>query len=196
MSTASATKPANRRYILRLTTSAVMIALATVLSLITVVKMPLGGSLTPLSMLPICILSVKYGNRWGFCCSFLYALVQLFLDLGSVLSWGLTKTAVVACILIDYIAAFTVLGIAGIFREKGTWGILGGIALAIALRYTCHVISGGTVFSIWCEWDSAWVYSLCYNGAYLLPEGILTLLGTWGILRIPSASKLVTKETV
>ena len=176
----------------RLVTSAMMIALATVLSMITIVKMPLGGSLTPLSMLPICIVSLRYGVKWGVFTSFVYALVQLAIDLSSVLSWGLTPLAVAACILIDYLLAFTVLGTAGMFRNKGVIGAVGGIAVAILLRYLCHIISGGTVFSIWCEWDSAWWYSVCYNGAFMLPECVLTVIVSFILLRVPQTKKLLT----
>ena len=176
----------------RLVTSAMMIALATVLSTITIVKMPLGGSLTPLSMLPICIVSLRYGVKWGVFTSFVYALVQLALDLSSVLSWGLTPLAVAACIFLDYLLAFTVLGTAGMFRNKGVIGAVGGIAVAILLRYLCHIISGGTVFSIWCEWDSAWWYSVCYNGAFMLPECVLTVIVSFILLRVPQTRKLLT----
>lgn len=183
--------------LVRMVTSAMMIALATVLSMITIINMPLGGSLTPLSMLPICLLSLRYGVKWGLFSSFVYALVQLALDLSKVLSWGLTPLAVAACIFIDYLLAFTVLGTAGMFRKKGTLGAVCGIATAILLRYLCHIISGGTVFSIWCEWDSAWWYSVCYNGAFMLPECLLTVIVSFIMLRVPQTRKLLlgTPET-
>ena len=108
--------------ILRLVTSAVLIGLSTVLSLIKPIQMPLGGSITLLSMLPVCLLSVKYGVKTGLGCAFAYALLQLALDFGSVMSWGLTRKALVACIVIDYLLAFTSLGVAGVFRRKGQAG--------------------------------------------------------------------------
>lgn len=179
--------------IIRLVTSAMMIALSTVLSMVTIFKMPLGGSITPLSMLPICLVSIKYGVSWGIGTSFAYSLLQLFLDLGAALSWGLSREAVLACIFVDYLLAFTVLGLAGIFRHKGTVGMLGGIALAIFLRFLCHVISGGTVFAIWSGWSNVWLYSLCYNGAFMLPECILTMLGTYALMRVPSAKRMIAR---
>ena len=141
--------------IVRLTASGIMIALATVLSLVTIVKMPLGGSLTPVSMLPICMIAIIYGTGWGLGTAFAYALVQLIIDFSSALTWGLSVPALVACFVFDYILAFTVLGFAGLFRKKGTAGILGGVALALLLRYVCHIISGGTVFAVWLpeEWS-------------------------------------------
>lgn len=178
----------------RLVTSAIMLALATVLSLIKPVKMPLGGSITLLSMLPICIVSIKYGVGWGLGTAFAYSLVQLAFDFSAALSWGLTKQAVVACFLIDYVLAFTSLGISGIFRKKGHAGVCLGIALAIFLRFVCHVISGGVIFDIWCEWDNAWVYSIAYNGAFMLPEMILTVVAGYFILKLPQMKSAIASD--
>ena len=76
---------------LALVEGAAMIALATVLSLIKVYKLPWGGSITLLSMVPICIFSIKRGIGYGMAVSFLYSLVQLFMDLGEILGWGLRQ---------------------------------------------------------------------------------------------------------
>lgn len=178
----------------RLVTSAMMIALSTVLSLIPFLKMPLGGSLTPLSMLPVCLISIKYGIGWGLGTTFSYALIQLMLDLGAVFSWGLTPLTAAACIIFDYILAFTVLGLAGMFAKKGKAGQCFGIALAVLLRFLCHVVSGGTIFAVWSEWDHVWLYAICYNGAFMLPECILTVLGAYALLKIPATQKLLTAQ--
>ncbi|MBQ4094857.1 MAG: energy-coupled thiamine transporter ThiT [Oscillospiraceae bacterium] len=180
--------------ILRLVTSAVLIGLSTVLSLIKPIQMPLGGSITLLSMLPVCLLSVKYGVKTGLGCAFAYALLQLALDFGSVMSWGLTRKALVACIVIDYLLAFTSLGVAGVFRRKGQAGICVGIALAIFLRFVFHVVSGTFVFDIWCEWDSAWLYSVCYNGAFMLPEMIITVAAAVTMMRFSQVRKLICES--
>ena len=103
--------------IVRLTASGIMIALATVLSMITIVKMPLGGSLTPVSMLPICMIAIVYGTGWGLGTALAYALVQLIIDFSSALTWGLSVPALVACFVFDYLLAFSVLGFAGVFRS-------------------------------------------------------------------------------
>ena len=179
----------------RLVTSAMMIALSTVLSMITLLKMPLGGSLTPLSMLPVCLISMKYGVAWGIGTSFAYSLIQLLLDLGAVLSWGLTPQTVAACIFCDCLLAFTVLGPAGIFANQGCFGKCAGVALAVLLRFLCHVVSGGTIFAVWSGWENAWLYSVCYNGAFMLPEGILTVIGTYLLLKIPTTQKLFSSAS-
>ena len=114
---------------------AAMVALATVLSFIRIIKLPWGGSITLLSMLPIVIFSIKNGMGNGLVASFVFSLIQLFQGvLDGLFGWGLTPGALVACIIIDYILAFTVLGVAGIFREKGLAGWIGGTVLALVLR--------------------------------------------------------------
>ena len=49
----------------RLTISAIFIALGTILSLIQPFSLPQGGGITLLSMLPVIILSYRYGISWG-----------------------------------------------------------------------------------------------------------------------------------
>lgn len=178
-----------KKTIYKLTLSAIMIALSTVLSVIKVVQMPLGGSITLLSMLPMAMLVLMLGTKWGFGASFVYSLVQMALSFANVLSWGLTVTSLVATFLLDYILAYTVLGFSGVFRNKGYRGIVYGVALAVFLRFVCHFISGAVIFDIWCEWDSAWLYSLCYNGAYMLPELILTVIGAVLLFKVPQIKR-------
>lgn len=179
----------------KLTMSAVMIALSTVLSLVTVMKMPLGGSVTLFSMLPVCMLSIMYGCRWGIVCAFIYSLGQLALDIAGVAGWGLTPVAFAGCVVFDYLAAFTVLGLAGMFRAKGVPGYISGIALAVALRMVSHIISGVIFFSSWApEGWNPFVYSLSYNGAYMVPEFIFTFAGAIILLKEPHAAKLFRVE--
>ncbi|MBE6727956.1 MAG: proton-coupled thiamine transporter YuaJ [Ruminococcaceae bacterium] len=166
-----------QKSIYKITVCAVMIALGTVLSLIKVWEMPLGGSITPLSMLPNAFISVMYGLPWGLVAAFVSSALQLFLSLGEVLSWGLTPASLIGTLLLDYIIAYTVVGFAGIWRKNGYMGVCIGTAFAIILRFICHYISGVIIFDIWCPWANVWVYSLCYNGAYMLPELILTVIG-------------------
>ena len=162
----------------RLCVSAIMLALATVLSLIKIYTLPLGGSITLLSMLPIVFLSVNYGLGWGFFSAFAYSLIQFFLDLAAVSSWGLTPAIFVGCIVFDYILAFTALGIAGIFRKKGVWGAVFGTCLALFLRFFSHLLSGLILFRSYEVFNSPFLWSLCYNGSFMLPEMIITAVAT------------------
>ncbi|MBQ8928534.1 MAG: energy-coupled thiamine transporter ThiT [Oscillospiraceae bacterium] len=185
--------PTSHAKIVRLAASGIMIALATVLSMITIVKMPLGGSLTPVSMLPICMIAVIYGTKWGLGTAFAYSLVQLIIDFSSALSWGLTVPALIACFVFDYLLAFTMLGFAGIFRRQKGWGIPVGVGVAVLLRYICHIISGGTVFAIWMPegWGNPWIYSMAYNGAFMGPELVLTVIAALALSRVPVLRRMI-----
>ena len=153
---------------------AIMVALATVLSFIRVVKLPWGGSITLLSMLPIVLFSIRRGIKSGLTVSFLFALIQFIQGImDGLFGWGLTPGSLIACIFLDYLLAFTVLGLAGLFRHKGVTGWISGIALAILLRFTMHFLSG---VIIWQSFGQLWgdfftentvLYSLLYNGAYM-----------------------------
>ena len=113
-----------KNYVKNLSISAVFVALATVLSLIKIWNMPLGGSVTLLSMLPIVMISCMMGLKWGMASSLVYSLIQLAfgIALDGILGWGLTPVMLIGTIMLDYILAFSVLGIAGIFRKKRNYG--------------------------------------------------------------------------
>ena len=170
-----------------------MVALSSVLSLISVWRMPLGGSITLLSMLPVCMVSVKYGLKTGLACSFIFALVQLMLGFSSLMSWGLTAEILAGSFIFDYILAFTVLGFAGIFGKKSSLRICGGICFSMFLRFISHFVSGVILFaSTVPEGWNPFIYSICYNGAYMLPEMVFTSIAAVAIFRLPSVSKIIT----
>lgn len=184
--------------VLTLVEGAVMVALATVLSFIKIINLPWGGSITLLSMLPIVIFSLKRGIGHGLAASFVYSLIQFGQGCAEgIFGWGLTPVALVACIFIDYIFAFTVLGIAGIFRKHGTPGMIGGSVLAMTLRLVCHYTSGVLIFGSFGElWNGITIneprlYSLLYNGAYMLPEIVFTTVGVVILLSVPQAKKTI-----
>ncbi len=184
----------SKRYIrLRmLIVSAIMVALGSVLSLIKLFEMPLGGSVTLLSMLPILFVGFAFGPKWGFGAAFVYSLFQLFTS--SVFSWGLTPLVLVVCILADYIVAFTLLGISGFFKGKGMKGIVVGTVIALAARLACHYISGVTIWASSApEGWNPWIYSIAYNGAFMLPELIFTLIGVVIVFSVPQIKRLMTK---
>ena len=130
----------------KLAACAVMVALGAVLSMIKVLQMPFGGSVTLLSMLPCAMISIMYGLKWGFAASFVESVVQLAfgVTMDGILGWGMTPSALIGTILLDYIVAYTVIGIAGIFRKKGYVGICCGTALAIASNFQQAGITAGT----------------------------------------------------
>ena len=176
---------------LKICLSAIFIALGTVLSMFKLIEMPLGGGVTIMSMVPIAMMVIMLGTKWGLLATFVYSLIQLALSFVEVMGWGLTPASIIATFLIDYILAYTVLGFAGIFRRRGTFGIVLGVALAVFLRFVCHFITGGVIFDIWCEWDNAWWYSFCYNGAYMLPELVITAVLSALVFKTPQIKKYI-----
>lgn len=178
---------------------AIMVAMAFVLSYIKIFHLPWGGSITLLSMLPIAVYSIKRGVRAGLFAAFVSSLLQLGqgIIVDGLFAWGLSPVMLAACIFLDYIGAFTAIGLAGMFRSKGLAGRLGGTALAVFIRYILHIISGAAIFHsagmIWEAFstDNEWLYSAVYNGAYMLPEMIFTVIGAAVLLKVPQINRLI-----
>ena len=182
-----------------LTEGAIMVALATVLSFLKIVQFPWGGAITVLSMLPIVVFALRHGVRKGLAVSFVYSVIQLGqgILIDGLFGWGLTPTALVACILLDYILAFSVLCLAGLFGNKKMVAIIGGTVMVMILRFAFHYVSGVAIFhsfgELWSGFstDNSWLYSLLYNGAYMLPEAIFTTLGALFLFKTPQMRKLL-----
>lgn len=194
-------KENSKKQIYNLTLSSIFIALATVLSMIKIYKLPLGGAVTLLSMLPIIIVGCMLGKKWGIAAAFVYSLVQLGLGiaLDGLFGWGLTPICLVGTILLDYILPFTMLGLVSLVSKRGTGYIIAGTAAVVILRFLCHFLSGYIIFANFEEFivfgqsflSKPAFYSLCYNGSYMLPELIITLIGTFLTVNLPQVKKLI-----
>ena len=164
-----------------LTESALMISLAVVLSFLKLISMPYGGSVTLASLLPIAIISYRHGIGRGVFSATVYAVIQQILDL-SLLSYATSWQSVVAIIVLDYLLAFAVAGIAGIFRrpiQNQTAALTLGCFLVSLCRYACHVISGATVWAgLSIPTEAALSFSFAYNATYMIPEAIILLVTT------------------
>lgn len=160
----------------RLVESAILVALASVLSLVKLAELPAGGSVTCASLLPILIIAYRNGPLWGLGSGLVFSVVQLLTGL-SVFSWVTGWQSIVAVVLLDYIFAFIVSGLGGIFRRQGrsqATALIYGALLVSLLRFICHLISGATVWAGLSIPDSAALgYSLVYNAAYMIPETII-----------------------
>ena len=161
-----------------LTECSIMIALAAVLSVIKLVDMPYGGSVTPAAMFPILLFAYRHGTGWGFACATIYGVVQQLLGLEN-LSHFTTWQSLVGIILLDYIVAYAAVGLGGIFRraiKKQSVALLYGALLVSLIRYVCHVISGAILW-VTCDFaipaGSEILYSIGYNATYMLPEAII-----------------------
>ena len=219
-------KTSNKSFTIhRLTFSAVMLALATVLALVSALipflQLPYGGALTLASMLPIIIVSYVYGVKWGFFTSFTYAALQIIMDLmmgknSTIIAYflpedegGMRLFAAIAITLIDYIIAYGILGIGGIFRKNKnkTLALTLGALLAAIGRYIAHIVSGYIFWGSYAERfftesfnvgkigdkilasfsgnGLAFIYTIVYNGLYMIPEIILTAIVAVIVSRLP-----------
>lgn len=157
---------------------ALMIAIATVLSMIKIVDLPYGGSVTIASMLPVVFISYRHGLGWGLGSGLVYGVIQQLLGLNT-LSYVTTWQSILAVILLDYIIAFAVIGLAGAFRkmESQSTALILGSLLVCVLRYACHVISGATVWAgLSIPTEAALMYSFAYNATYMIPETIVLVI--------------------
>ena len=159
---------------------ALMIAIGTVLSNIKIFTMPNGGSVTLLSMLPFVLVSFRHGVKWGLFTGLVNGCLQMLLGF-----WAPptpTFLYFLGEILLDYLVAFTPLGLAGLFKGK-KWGIFVGTVVGCLGRFVVHYISGVTIYKIlapteFMKWTftSPSAYSLVYNGSYMLPNTIIALV--------------------
>lgn len=209
----------------RLTESAMLLAVAIVLELVSkmlIPEMPFGGQITLVSMLPVVLISYRHGVKWGLLCGVAYAFIELLLGAKTVAAafqpgyFGdstMVVNALIMC-LMDYVVAFTAVGLGGAFRNKiqnkGV-ALMCGSLVALGARYAAHVVSGYVLFAGWAEWFftqegfPAWgaslvealspnmlgfVYSLVYNGMYMVPEMVCTAVVAVIIAKVP---KIVEK---
>lgn len=206
--------------------SAILLTLGIVLEFVSkmfIPQMPFGGQITLVNMLPIVLISYRYGVKWGLFSSFVYSMLQMAIGLNTVTAafqpgyFGdeVMLVNAIVMILLDYLIAYTVLGLGGIFRNKiknAGVSLMCGSIVALSCRYIAHILSGYILFAGWAEWFftqegfPAWgarlvesvspemlgfLYSVVYNGMYMIPEIILTAIAAVLIARIP---KIVVKK--
>lgn len=209
----------------RLTESAMLLSVAIVLELCSkmfIPELPFGGQVTLVSMLPVVLISYRHGVKWGLVSGVAYAMIEMAIGAKTVTAafqpgyFGdgvMLLNALIMCVL-DYLIAFTVLGLGGIFRdriENRGKALCCGAIVALGCRYLAHILSGYILFAGWAEWFftqegfPAWgaslvaslspaalglLYSIVYNGMYMIPEMVLTTIAAALIAR---NSKIVTK---
>ncbi len=178
MSQENVKKTTSARFI---TECAMMLAIAAVVSEIRIIHLPRGGSATLASMLPLIIISYRYGLVKGLLAGVAYGGIQQLLGLKNLS--GQNWYSVLAILFLDYLLAYVVLGFGGIFRGKfksQREELLCGSLLAGVMRFVCHFVSGITVWNSWGVVGKAGVlYSLTYNSLYMVPEILILLLVAW-----------------
>lgn len=166
----------------RMVESALMIAIATILSLpMLSISGPwlYGGSVTLFSMLPICLVAYKHGVRWGLLTGFVHGALQLVIGMDSLR--GISLATFFGSVILDYLLAYGVLGFAGLLRGKiksPVAALTVGTFIATVARFFCHFVSGFLLWgSLLEDGFGAVVFSFGYNLGYMGPEIVITTLG-------------------
>lgn len=200
--------------------SAMLLAIGVVLEVVSRMFIPpqtFGGQLTIVCMLPVVLISYRYGMKWGLFSAFVYALLQMAMGMDTVTAAfqpgyfgdGTMILNAFVMVLLDYLIAYTCLGLGGLFRNKiknNGLALMSGSIVALGCRYLAHLLSGYILFSGWAEWYFTqdgfpawgtslveavspnllgWIYSAVYNGMYMIPEIILTAIASVLIARVP-----------
>lgn len=168
-----------------LTEGAIFIALAEILSFLPFYRFPWGGSID-FAMLPILVACVRWGFGPGMLVSVAHAILQALFEGGIAIGWQ--------SIVGDFLLAYAVLGVAGLFRGR----FVPATIVACTLRFLVHYVVGAT---IWAEYmpdtffgmtmTTPWFYSALYNGAYMLPNTLLVLIAGILLLKTPARKYLL-----
>ncbi|WP_067840992.1 energy-coupled thiamine transporter ThiT [Amphibacillus sediminis] len=161
---------------------AIFTALALVLDVIPFLSFKVwaqGGSVS-FAMIPIFIVAFRWGVKGGLLSGFLYGILQI--AIGEAWIMHPAQGA------LDYPVAFTVLGLAGLFApavqaaiKRGNTGrfigfVAIGVLIGIILRFVAHYLAGVIFFESLIDGMNIWMYSLVYNGSYLLPSFIINVV--------------------
>ena len=170
-----------RKPIRALTEGAVMIALAEILGFLPLYKLPWGGSID-LAMLPVILFCVRWGFGPAAITCFVHGTLQMLLgSSGGFVGWQ--------SFLGDYLIAYGVLCVAGLFKGK----FIPATLVGCVARFLVHYVVGATV---WGEYmpetffgmtmTTPWIYSILYNGAYMLPCAALVLVAYLLLMQTPA----------
>lgn len=172
----------------KLVISALMLALATILSEIKPFPQAFGGGVTLLSMLPIVLIPIMYGARWGALSCGVYAVIQLLFGIDSAM-YAPTYIGVIGSLLLDYFFAYFALSITGLFRNKGKVLSVVGAAVAIVARYLVNTLASTVVWGdVSGDLLGSVLVGLSYN-LYILIEGA----GVCAVLAILLSNKSFCK---
>ncbi len=152
------------------TEGGMMLALAVLLNQFKIYQAPNGGSVSAGSMIPLMVFALRWGMGPGFIVGATYGLMDFIFK---------PYFYHPVQFLLDYILAFGLLGLAGIGNTKkdnsSTSMMVIGVILGIGGRMVSHILSGVVFFAEYAGDQNPWVYSIIYNGSYLIPELIISL---------------------
>lgn len=147
--------------------------------------LPQGGSIS-LEMLPIVVVAFRQGVGGGVTAGAVFGLLDVFLEPAGAVAHP-------AQFILDFPVAFGLVGLAGLFRGTAAWQVAAGTLLGGTLRFSAHFISGMIFFGSYApKGQPVWLYSLIYNGSYMVPSTILTLVLAYPILKGLEATKVRT----
>lgn len=176
-----------------ITFAAICIALSFALSYIRFVRMPMGGSITFASMLPLMLYSYMFGCKKGLIAGLVYGMLQAIQD-----AWIFHP----AQFALDYLVAFMAIGLTGCLRNVHTLKdrmrtkfTLGAIIAGVT-RFISHFFSGVFAFGAYGvtyaeQWNipalsNPYIYSIVYQSLYIIPEMVIVIVV--GVLMLSSAN--------
>jgi thiamine transporter len=167
-----------------LTFMGLAIALTAVLKMFKVYQAPFGGSVTFGSMIPILLVGYFYGTEVGLLTGFVYGIVDLIL--GPYILHPIQ-------VLFDYPLPFMMLGLIGLVKGKDKKFVFLGTLLAVVARFMCHYFAGVVFWGSYApDGMSPYLYSLLYNGSYLLFDSIIVLV-ILAILPLDKLKRIITE---
>lgn len=177
--------------------SAIMIALAVVLTILRFPPFNIdlwgnGGSID-FVMVPLVVLAWRRGAAWAIPAGLAFGFLKCLI--GGGIGWGILS------VLLDYVLAYGAVGVAGFFKGK-KHGLVWGTVVGSFARFVMHFISGVTIwkiavgdevslFGMTFDSSASFVYSLLYNGSYMLGNFIFCLVAV--LLLYKPLSKLPNK---
>jgi len=211
----------------RLTTTGVLVALGVILTLIKVYQLPYGGAITLAGMVPVSIVGYKYGVKWGLFSGLVFSIIQMIL--GATMSQAfagmydsehafVSVFKIILMAFLDYIVAFSAIGLAGLFKNKiknNTVSLALGAGCACFFRFLAHFLSGWILWGSYAEWfftevmnnsfgsnvlnsytgqTLAVIYSAVYNGSFMLPELIITVIVCTALISVKPLKKHIVNE--
>lgn len=167
---------------------AILIAAAEILSFLPLYKFPWGGSID-FAMLPIILFCVRWGFGPGMVAASAHAVLQTLFEGGIAIGWQ--------SIIGDFLLAYMVLGVAGLFKGK----FCVATVVACSLRFLVHYVVGATIWAAYMPssffgmtMTTPWVYSALYNGAYMLPDMVMILVVYVLLMKTPMADYFKGKD--
>ena len=153
------------------------LALALALSYLKIPVAALGGSVD-FVLVPLIVFACRWGFGWGLLAGFAFGTLKFFLAGGVAVNWQ--------SMLLDYSVAYAFVGFAGLIR-KGKWSLPFAALLGCVMRFVIHFISGVTIYAEYAEpvadffgasvaTPGPFLYSLVYNGAYMLPNTVIAIV--------------------